>query len=98
MRVLPREPREHLHAIYAVARFIDELGDSGVGDRTALLHEFAADLSTIWTGGMPEAEVLRRLTPTVHACGLAQEPFDQLIAANLHDQTVTAYDTFADLL
>jgi squalene synthase HpnC len=98
LRVLPRRFRVHLRALYDVARVIDDLGDSAPGDRTALLTAFGADLARVWQGGAPAERVLRQLDGTVRACGLEQEPFDRLIAANLQDQVVTRYQTYADLL
>ena len=98
LRVLPRRLRTHLGAVYQVARVIDDLGDAAPGDRVAQLEAFAADLGTIWAGGTPQAPVLRRLADTVRACDLPQEPFDKLVRANLVDQRVTGYPTFADLL
>ena len=97
LRVLPREPRTHLRAVYDVARVIDDLGDQAAGDRTAGLLAFRADLATVWQGGTPRAAVLRRLVPTVRARGLPQEPFDDLVRANLRDQEVGRYATYADL-
>jgi squalene synthase HpnC len=98
LRVLPRRLRTHLGAVYDVARVVDDLGDAAPGDRTAQLEAFSADLATIWAGGTPRAPVLRRLAGTVHACDLPREPFDRLVRANLVDQRVTRYPTFADLL
>lgn len=98
LRVLPREIRRHLSAVYAVVRVIDDLGDEADGDRTALLEDFAADLATVWCGGAPRAAVLRSLVPTVRACGLEQDPFDHLIQANLWDQKVSEYGSYAALL
>jgi squalene synthase HpnC len=98
LRVLPARLRVHLAAVYDVARVIDDLGDQAPGDRTALLEDFAADLGTVWTGDTPRAAVLRRLAPTVAACGLTREPFDNLVRANLQDQVVAEYPTYADLL
>jgi squalene synthase HpnC len=97
LRVLPREPRAHLRAVYDVARVIDDLGDRAAGDRTGGLLAFQADLATVWHGGTPQAAVLRRLVPTVRARGLPQEPFDDLVRANLLDQKVDRYATYADL-
>ena len=98
LRLLPSDVRTHLKAVYDVARVIDDLGDEAAGDRTALLLEFRADLATIWTGdGEPEHPVLRRLADTVRVKHLSQRPFDDLIEANLVDQEVTDYPTYADL-
>ncbi|OLT19427.1 hypothetical protein BJF78_10600 [Pseudonocardia sp. CNS-139] len=99
LRVLPARYRAHLVAVYDVVRVIDDLGDEGAPDeRTARLEEFAADLSTVWTGGAPRSPVLRRLVPTVRACGIGPDPFDRLVAANLQDQRVSAYKTWDELL
>ena len=98
LRVLPKAVRMDLHAVYAVARTIDDLGDLAPGDRTAALHDFRADLHQIWRDRAPRRPVLRALAPTVRARGLTAEPFDRLIEANLIDQWVTRYDTFGDLL
>ncbi len=98
LRVLPGRLRVHLSAVYDVARVIDDLGDQAEGDRTALLEQFRADLATIWRGDTPHAPVLRRLAPTVRACGLSHQTFDNLVQANLQDQVVSEYATYQDLL
>lgn len=114
LRLLPRRHREALHALYAFARTVDELGDSFPGDRTAALRALDADLDTIWSrpaagaqtgpgagagsGAGPEHPVLRRLQPVVRDRDLAAEPFHRLVQANLQDQVVDRYPTFADLL
>ncbi len=97
MRVLPGRFREHLVAVYDFARVVDDLGDEAVGDPTALLDEFAADLATIWAGGAPRSAVLRRLASTVRACGLPREPFENLVEANRWDQRISRYASFDDL-
>ncbi len=91
MRVLPARYREHLVAVYDFARVVDDLGDEAVGDRMALLDEFAADLATIWAGGTPRSAVLRRLAGTVRACGLPREPFENLVEANRWDQRISRH-------
>jgi len=96
-RLLPVAVRTHLRAVYDVVRTIDDLGDEADGDRTALLHRFADDLALVWTGE-PRSPVLRRLVPTVRACGLERDAFNRLIAANLQDQCVSRYDTWTELV
>lgn len=98
LRVLPKTQRRDLHAIYAVARTIDDIGDAAPGDRIAVLTEFRTDLHTIWSGGTPQWAVARALVPTVRARGLTVEPFDRLIEANLIDQRVSTYETFDELI
>lgn len=72
-------------------------GSRAAGGRTALLADFGADLAAVWEGGRPEHPVLRRLVPTVRARALDREPFERLVQANLLDQRVTRYGTYAQL-
>jgi squalene synthase HpnC len=100
MRLLPREPRRHLHAVYAVARLIDDAGDDpdrSTTQRMAQLDMLESDLLGIWAGEVPVTPELRALMPTVAQCGLGAEPFTRLIAANRLDQTTTTYATFDEL-
>ncbi|HKE66296.1 MAG TPA: squalene synthase HpnC [Micromonosporaceae bacterium] len=99
LRVLPADVRPHLEAVYDVARVIDDLGDEAPGDRVELLTDFRDDLDAIWTiGPEPASPVLRRLADTVRAKNLSRRPFDDLIEANLVDQEVMSYPTYADLV
>jgi squalene synthase HpnC len=98
LRLLPRRTRQHLTAIYDVARVVDDLGDRAAGDRVDQLLAFRDDLELVWTTGEPSSRVLRNLIPTVRECRLDAEPFRNLAAANLQDQRVGAYETFDDLL
>jgi squalene synthase HpnC len=95
---LPPAYRRDLRAIYDVVRVIDDLGDAADGDRTALLHEFAADLARVWRGAEPRQVPARRLVPVVARRGLSRRPFERLVEANLMDQRVSSYRTFDDLL
>jgi squalene synthase HpnC len=98
LRLLPARHREHLHAVYAYARTVDELGDSFSGDRTAALVRLRTETQSIWQGATPISPVLRRLAATVNACGLTEQPFLDLVQANLRDQQVASYRTFEDLV
>jgi squalene synthase HpnC len=98
LRLLPRQLRTSLVAVYDVARVIDDLGDQAAGDRTALLTAFGRDLARIWDGEPPpQHPVLRRLAPVVQAHRLDREPFRRLVQANLVDQRVHRYATYAQL-
>jgi squalene synthase HpnC len=98
LRVLPRELRQDLVAVYDVVRVIDDLGDEAVGDRLALLDDFAADQHRAFTGQQPESEVLRRLMPTIRRRHLDEQPLLELIEANRMDQRTTGYQSFEDLV
>jgi squalene synthase HpnC len=95
-RVLGRETRDHLLAIYGFARLVDQLGDEAAGDRLALLDRLAEELDRVYDGE-PSHPLMRRLAVTVHARDLPRGPFDRLIQANRRDQQQSAYATFADL-
>ena len=112
LRLLPATYRRHLQAVYDVARTIDDLGDepgdersgarrglsgADAAARTEALLAFAEDLRLVWSADAPRHPVLRRLVPTVRACGLELEPFQRLVQANLQDQRVSRYATFEDL-
>jgi squalene synthase HpnC len=91
LRVLPARHRARLLAVYGVVRTIDDLGDEGTAspeERVAALEAFRADLHS----PAPAAAVLRALP-----ADLPREPFDRLIAANLQDQRVAGYPTWAAL-
>jgi phytoene/squalene synthetase len=98
LRVLPRQVRHDLHAVYAFARTVDDIGDQAPGDRTAELHSVGADLALIWSTGLPRLQVHQRLVPVVRRHRLAHSDFQHLIEANLQDQEVTRYETLTDLL
>ncbi|MGH3827198.1 MAG: squalene/phytoene synthase family protein, partial [Pseudonocardiaceae bacterium] len=100
--LLPRRLRADLVTVYEAARVLDDLGDQApgdqaVGDRTALLGEFGRDLALVWDNGRPEHPALRALVPVAHARGLDREPFESLLRANLVDQRIHRYATYAQL-
>jgi squalene synthase HpnC len=97
-RLLPRRFGGDLRAIYGFARLVDDLGDEASGDRLALLDWAEEELDRIYAGLEPEHAVMRVLAPTVREGNLPPEPFRRLIAANRHDQAVSRYGTFEELL
>lgn len=97
-RVLPRNVRDHLLAIYGFARLVDDIGDEVPGDRLALLAWVDGELDAIDAGATPADPILRRVTRTIRALDLPSEPFRRLIEANRQDQVVTRYETSEDLV
>jgi squalene synthase HpnC len=101
LRLLPRDLREGLRAVYDVVRTIDDLGDDPAvqpATRLTALTSFAEDLGRVWSTGEPEAPVLRRLVPAVRRSHLPHDCFDRLVRANIIDQQVSRYEKFSDLL
>jgi squalene synthase HpnC len=99
LRVLPAPVRRRLRVVYDVVRTIDDLGDEGdldTGARLAALEDFRADLARVWQpGDGPVAPSLTALRP--FAAELPERPFADLVAANVADQHVARYPTWAEL-
>lgn len=96
-RLLPRDLRVHLQAIYGFARLVDDVGDEAPGDRRSLLDWVEGELDRVYAGA-PTHPLMRHLVPTVRAFGIPPEPFRRLIQANRQDQEVDRYDTFEELV
>lgn len=94
----PPTVRPHLRRIYAFCRLTDDLGDESGRRAEARLDLWREDLERCFTGDLPPMHpALVALAPTIRAYRLPREPFFDLIAANLQDQRVTQYQTWAEL-
>ncbi|HEX4154997.1 MAG TPA: squalene synthase HpnC [Acidobacteriaceae bacterium] len=97
---LPKKLRPHFYSVYAFCRTSDDLGDE-VADRktaTRLLSEWREMLHQCFA--QPEQSrhpVFVALQPTIAACGLPVEPFDDLISAFEQDQVHTHHESLATL-
>ncbi len=96
-RLLPRQERDNLMAIYGFARLTDDIGDEADGDRLALLDWLDDELELAFRGEAIHP-VFQRLTPMIESLHLSPAPFRALIEANRVDQRVKRYDTFEDLV
>jgi len=96
-RLLPRDVRQHLLAIYGFARLVDDIGDEVDGDRRAQLDWLEAEVDRVYAA-TPSHPLMQRLVGTVRRFDIPPEPFRRLIAANRQDQEVSAYATFEDLV
>lgn len=101
LRVLPRRYRQHLLAVYAYARTVDDAGDlAPAGERAKLLSDLAEDVRRLYGpagGAEPASPAVRGLARTVADCAIPMQPLLDLIRANEQDQVVTRYETFEDL-
>jgi len=97
-RFLPPRLRRDLRAIYAYARFVDDLGDDYEGDREAALADVEADLDRIYAGEQPRNPTLAPIARTVRRHDIPREPLQKLLEANRVDQRVHWYPTYDDLL
>ena len=95
-RLLPREVRRELLAVYAFARLTDDVGDEYEGDRLAALDELDQELDRA-AAGTAHHPVFRQLSPVLGRLDVGKEPFRALIEANRMDQRVHRYATIEDL-
>lgn len=96
---LPKRLRQHFFNVYAYCRISDDLGDE-VGDTTAslaLLDQWQRELDACYDG-TPKHPVFVALAETVRECDIPKHEFSDLLIAFRQDQTVTRFDTFADVL
>ena len=94
--LLPRDKRNHIYAIYAFCRFVDDLGDEHHGDRLRALDAWESDLLRCYDG-TPRHPYMIALQDTIRTFDIPIGPFLRLVEANRMDQTVTRYETYADL-
>lgn len=76
MRILPRERREAMYAIYAFCREVDDVADEPNPDavKLALLAEWRAEVEALFAG-RPTRPTTRALLKPVHRYGLPREEF-----------------------
>lgn len=96
MRVLSREHRRRLLAVYGFARLADELGDELTGDRLAALDWLEGELDRAYVGSARHP-LLVRLQQTLAECALPREAFVRLIDANRLDQRSRRYESWEQL-
>jgi squalene synthase HpnC len=96
-RLLPASLRLDLARVYAYCRTTDDLGDESGNDATARLTRWRDEVVDLFAGGAPVHPVLVALHETVRRHDLPAGPFLDLVAANVHDQRVHAYETWSEL-
>lgn len=96
-RLLPRSLRRDLARVYAYCRTTDDLGDESGGDASARLVRWRDEVAEVFAGGPPVHPVLVALRETVRRHDLPPGPFLDLVAANVQDQQVHAYETWSEL-
>ncbi len=98
-RLSPRSLRRDLTRVYAFCRYTDDLGDES-GDRAVAMRRLRR-----WRDETRESfehderthPVLLALTDTVHRYGLEEQPFIDLIDANIQDQRIDTYENWPAL-
>jgi squalene synthase HpnC len=97
-RFLPAAVRLDLARVYAYCRTTDDLGDESGGAALARLERWRDEVAALFAGDAPVHPVLVALRQTVRRHDLPARPFLDLVAANVQDQRVKAYETWSDLL
>jgi squalene synthase HpnC len=95
---LPKRLRAHFHSVYAYCRVSDDLGDE-TGNREqslALLDLWGEELDACYRGEARHP-VFVALAETIRACSIPKEPFADLLVAFRQDQSVTRFETMADV-
>lgn len=98
-RFVDCEMRRDLMRIYAFCRTTDDLGDESP-DGTALdrLTRWRDEVLALFAGTAPVHPVLFALATTIERRAIPEQPFLDLIEANVMDQSVTCYPTWDDLI
>jgi squalene synthase HpnC len=96
--LLPKKLHQDFYNVYSFCRWADDLGDE-IGDTSEslrLLGWWRSELEAMYRGqtGHP---VFVALKDTVERHAIPIEPFDRLIRAFEHDQTVTRYADFDEV-
>ena len=98
LRLLPARVRRGLLALYAYARYVDDIGDEFDGPRIRALEQIRAQVEVLYDGGRPELPAVAGLAVLREEFRVPAQPFLDLVQANLADQQVFRYATFPDLL
>jgi phytoene synthase len=100
--LLPRVKRHHVHALYGLCRYaddiVDDLGPAPFAEREQALatfgQRFFADVAT----GRSDHPVLKAVVHTVRAFDIDPDCVRRFLRSMTMDLTVTSYETYEDLL
>jgi len=106
-KVLPKVKQHHVHALYAFARYaddiVDEIPSQGGRDvpteeRAAALADFGDRFFADLDRGRSEDPVLKAVVHTVRAFDIDTDAFRRFLHSMTMDLTVESYETWDDLL
>jgi phytoene synthase len=100
--LLPRERRRHVHALYAFARYADDLVDHralgwSLERRRETLEAWSGNALDALAGGAGDDPVLTATSRTISELGISHEDVRAFLGSMAMDLTVTRYATYADL-
>ncbi len=102
-KALPRVKRHHVWALYGFCRYaddiVDDLGSSTPTDvRAKALADFGDRFFVDLEAGDSDDDVLKAVVHTVRAFGIDPDCFRRFLRSMTMDLTVSAYETWEDLL
>jgi phytoene synthase len=106
-KVLPRVKQHHVHALYAFARYaddiVDEIPSQGGRDiptevRAEALADFGNRFFSDLEAGRSDDPVLKAVVHTVRAFDIDIDAFHRFLRSMTMDLTVESYETWDDLL
>jgi phytoene synthase len=106
-KVLPRVKQHHVHALYAFARYADDIVDEIPSQngrdvptdvRAAALADFGDRFLDDLEAGRSDDPVLKAVVHTVRAFDIDVDAFHRFLGSMTMDLTVDSYDTWDDLL
>jgi phytoene synthase len=95
-RVLPRDKRQAMYALYAFCRVVDDCVDEADGEGEAGLRRWLEEAHRCYAG-KPETELGQDLALALLQFPIPRSCFEDIVAGCRMDLTVRRYATYADL-
>ncbi|MGH9180245.1 MAG: phytoene/squalene synthase family protein, partial [Acidimicrobiales bacterium] len=100
--LLPRVKRHHVHALYGLCRYaddiVDDLGPVPVAARERALADFRTRCMADLAAGGSDDPVLKAVVHTVRAFDIDPDCVRRFLRSMTMDLSVASYESFADLL
>lgn len=100
-QILPRPKRRHVHALYAMCRYADDIVDNvqtGMAGKAGALMAYSDRLRSDLVAGDSNHPVLKAVVHTFVTFGISPSCADRFLTSMAMDLTTASYQTFADLL
>ncbi|HLA79844.1 MAG TPA: presqualene diphosphate synthase HpnD [Vicinamibacteria bacterium] len=95
-RILPRDKREAIYAVYSFCRVVDDCVDEPDGEGEAGLVRWLAEAHRCYAGE-PQTELGRELAQAVNRFPIPRGCFEDIVAGCRMDLNAIRYPSFADL-
>jgi 15-cis-phytoene synthase len=95
-RVLPREKRQAIYALYSFCRVVDDCVDEEGGEGEAGLRRWLEEVHRCYAG-QPQTPLGEELAAALHRFPIPRGCFEDIVAGCGMDLTLTRYATYAEL-